>query len=148
MSFFREYLKENKILHDPRFDVTDEDFLVQALLQARMNKSSANIVIKAGFFGKRDLEKELKTEKAKEALHFVAAFLCFMVKTPISYGREMESFKMYFTPGFASDNSRHEQLRRGLRASYFEATPESLEETESLDALFDIAEMKTEKAQG
>ena len=148
MNFFREYLKENKILHDPRFDVTDEDFLVQALLQARMNKSSANIVIKAGFFGKRDLEKELKTQKAKDALYFVAAFLCFMVKMPISYAREIEEFKMYFTPGFASDNSRHEQLRRGLRASYFEATPESLEETESLDALFDLTEIKAENAQG
>jgi hypothetical protein len=148
MNFFREYLKENKILHDPRFDETDEDFLVQALLQARMNKSSANIVIKAGFFGKRDLEKELKTQKARDALYFVSAFLCFMVKTPITYGREIENFKMYFTPGFASDNSRHEQLRRGLRASYFEATPESLEETETLDVLFDMTEMKAEKAQG
>ncbi len=148
MNFFREYLKENKILHDPRFDATDEDFLVQALLQARMNKSSANIVIKAGFFGKRDLEKELKTQKAKDALYFVAAFLCFMVKVPITYAREIEGFKMYFTPGFASDNSRHEQLRRGLRASYFEATPESLEQTETLDALFDMAEMKEKKAQG
>src|ERR1700683_3256107 len=97
MNFFRDYLKENKILHDPRFDVTDEDFLVQALLQARMNKSSANIVIKAGFFGKRDLEKELKTPKAQEALQFVAAFLCYTVKTPITYGREMEGFKFFFT---------------------------------------------------
>jgi hypothetical protein len=147
MSFFREYLRENHILHDPRFDETDEDFLVQALLQARMNKSNTNIVIKAGFFGKRDLEKELKTQKAKEALHFVAAFLCYMVKTPITYGREMEGFKMFFTPGFASDNSRHEQLRRGLRATYFDATPESLEETETLDVLFDISEMKGKKAQ-
>jgi hypothetical protein len=148
MNFFREYLKENKILHDPRFDETDEDFLVQALLQARMNKSSANIVIRAGFFGKRDLEKELKTQKAKDALYFVAAFLCFMVKTPITYGREIEGFKTYFTPGFASNNSKHEQLRRGLRASYFEATAESLEETESLDTLFDMSEMKAESAQG
>src|ERR1700722_17469871 len=145
MNFFREYLKENHIVHDPRFDATDEDFLVQALMQARMNKSSSNIVIKAGFFGKRDLEKELKTQKAKDALYFVAAFLCLMVKTPISYGREMEGFKTYFIPGFASDNSRHEQLRRGLRASYFDATPESLEETETLDVLFDMSEMKAEK---
>jgi hypothetical protein len=147
MSFFRDYLRENKVLYDPRFDEMDEDFLVQALLQARMNQSNTNIVIKAGFFGKRDLEKELKTQKAKDALHFVAAFLCYMVKTPITYGREMEGFKMFFTPGFASDNSRHEQLRRGLRASYFVATPESLEETETLDALFDIAEMKEKRAQ-
>ena len=146
MNFFREYLKANHIVHDPRFDATDEDFLVQALMQARMNKSSANIVIKAGFFGKRDLEKELKTQKAKDALYFVAAFLCFMVKVPITYGREIENFKMYFTPGFASNNSKHEQLRRGLRASYFEATPESLEETETLDVLFDLAEMKDKKA--
>jgi hypothetical protein len=28
-----------------------------------------------------------------------------------------------------------------LRQSYFDATPESLETTETLDALFDIAEM-------
>jgi hypothetical protein len=145
MSFFRDYLKENKILHDPRFNETDEDFLIQALLQARMNKSNTNIVIKTGFFGKRDLEKELKTPKAKEALHFVAAFLCYMVSTPINYGRDVEGFKSYFIPGFASNNSKHEQLRRGLRASYFDATPESLETTETLDVLFDITEMKDKK---
>jgi hypothetical protein len=148
MSFFRDYLKENKIMHDPRFDETDEDFLVQALLQARMNRSKTNIVIKAGFFGKRDLERELKTPKAQEALHFVAAFLCYMVRTPITYGREMEGFKMFFTPGFARDNSKHEQLRRGLRESYFDATPESLETTETLNALFDIAEVNVEIALG
>ena len=67
MAFFREYLKKSKILHDPRFDETDEDFLVQALLQARMNQSKGNIVIKTGFFGQRDLERELKTPKAQDA---------------------------------------------------------------------------------
>jgi len=142
VSFFRDYLRENKVLHDPRFDETDEDFLVQALLQARMNRSKTNIVIKAGFFGRRDLERELKTPKAQEALHFVTGFLCYMVRTPIRYGREMEGFKAYFTPGFASNNSKHEQLRRGLRESYFDATLESLETTETLDALFDMAEPK------
>ncbi len=141
MAFFREYLKKSKILHDPRFDETDEDFLVQALLQARMNGSSANIVIKAGFFGTRDLERELKTPKAQDALQFVAGFLCYLVATPITYGKEIEKFKMYFTPGFATNSSKHEQLRQGLRAGYFDATLESLETTETLDALFDIAEM-------
>ena len=142
MAFFRDYLREKKVLYDPRFNETDEDFLVQALLQARMNKSKNNIVIKTGFFGKRDLERELKTPKAQEALDFVAGFLGFTVKTPITFGREMERFKAFFTPGFASDNSKHEQLRRGLRASYFEATVESLETTETVDALFDLAELK------
>ena len=42
MSFFRDYLKENKVMHDLRFDETDEDFLVQALLQARMNRSKSS----------------------------------------------------------------------------------------------------------
>jgi hypothetical protein len=65
-----------------------------------------------------------------------------MVKTPIPYGREMERFKAYFIPGFASSNSKHEQLRRGLRESYFDATLESLETTETLDVLFDMAELK------
>ena len=115
MTFFRDYLRDNKVLHDPRFDETDEDFLVQALLQARMNRSTKNIVIKAGFFGKRDLERELKTPKAQEALHFVAGFLGYTAKAPITYVREMEGFKSYFTPGFASNNLKHEQLRRGLR---------------------------------
>ena len=41
-----------------------------------------------------------------------------------------------------------EQLRRGLRATYFDSTPESLEQTETLDALFDMAEMKEKRAQG
>jgi hypothetical protein len=71
-----------------------------------------------------------------------------MVSTPITYGREMEEFKMYFTPGFASNNLKHEQLRRGLRQSYFDATLESLETTETLDALFDIAELKLGQALG
>lgn len=142
MTFFRDYLRQSKVLHDPRFDETDEDFLVQALLQARMNRSRDNIVIKTGFFGTRDLERELKTPKAQEALHFVAGFLCYTVKTPIPYGKQMEGFKAYFTPGFASNNTRHEQLRRGLRESYFDATVDSLETTETLDALFDMAEMK------
>ncbi len=142
MSFFRNYLRENKVLHDPRFDEIDEDFLVQALLQARMNRSKTNIVIKTGFFGKRDLERELKTQKAKDALHFVSAFLGYLVATPISYQKEIERFKAYFTPGFANDPSKHEQLRRGLRESFFEANLESLEATETLDALFDIAELK------
>ena len=142
MSFFRDYLREHKVLHDPRFDETDEDFLVQALLQARMNRSTTNIVIKAGFFGKRDLERELKTPKAQEALQFVAGFLCYTVKTPIPYGREMERFKAYFMPGFASSSLKYEQLRRGLRESFFDATVESLETTETMDALFDMAELK------
>lgn len=141
MAFFREYLKKSKILHDPRFDETDEDFLVQALLQARMNGSNSNIVIKTGFFGQRDLERELKTPKAQDALQFVAGFLCYLVATPITYGKEMEKFKMYFTPEFATNSLKHEQLRQGLRAGYFDATLESLETTETLDALFDIAEM-------
>lgn len=141
MAFFREYLKKSKILHDPRFDETDEDFLVQALLQARMNGSNSNIVIKTGFFGQRDLERELKTPKAQDALQFVAGFLCYLVATPITYGKEVEKFKMYFTPGFATNSSKHEQLRQGLRAGFFDATLESLETTETLDALFDIAEM-------
>jgi hypothetical protein len=54
----------------------------------------------------------------------------------------MEGFKSYFTPGFASNNLKHEQLRRGLRESYFDATIESLETMETVDALFDIAELK------
>ena len=145
MSFFREYLRENRVLHDPRFDETDEDFLVQALLQARMNRSKTNIVIKTGFFGKRDLERELKTQKAKDALHFVAAFLGYLVATPISYQKEMERFKAHFTPGFANDPTKHEQLRRGLRESFFDATPESLETTETVDALFDVAELDAKK---
>jgi hypothetical protein len=148
MSFFRDYLKENRVMHDPRFDETDEDFLVQALLQARMHRSKTHIVIKAGFFGKRDLERELKTPKAQEALQFVAAFLCYMVPTPITYQKEMEGFKMYFTPGFANDSSKHEQLRRGLRESFFDATLESLETTETVDALFDIAEVNIDIALG
>ena len=142
MTFFRDYLRAIKVLHDPRFDDTDEDFLVQALLQARMNRSTSNIVIKAGFFGKMDLERELKTPKAQEALHFVAGFLGYTVKTPITYGREVERFKAYFTPEFASNNSKHERLRRGLRESYFDATLESLETTETIGTLFDMGEMK------
>ena len=148
MSFFRDYLRANNVMHDPRFDETDEDFLVQALLQARMHRSKTHIVIKAGFFGKRDLERELKTPKGKEALQFVAAFLCYMVPTPITYQKEMEGFKMYFTPGFANDSSKHEQLARGLRDGFFDATLESLETTETLDALFDIAELNVAQAQG
>jgi hypothetical protein len=43
-----------------------------------------------------------------------------------------------------SENSKNEKLRRGLRESYFDATLESLETTETVDALFDMAELKKE----
>ena len=131
--------KKNKILHDPRFDETDEDFLVQALLQARMNRSNdehrdQGRVFRQKGFGARAED----AESHRKLCNLWRRFLCYTVKTPITYGKEIEGFKAYFTPGFASDNSKHEQLRRGLRASYFDATLESLETTETLDTLFDI----------
>lgn len=148
MSFFRDHLQEHRVYHDPRFDETDEDFLVQSLWQARIHRSKTHLVIKAGFFGRRDLIRELADPKAQDALHFVAAFLCYFVTKPIRYQREIEEFKLYFTPGYAKDKSKHEQLARGLRDGFFDATLESLETTETLDALFDIAELNVAQAQG
>jgi hypothetical protein len=148
MSFFRDYLRGNSIHPDPRFDEADEDFLVQALLQARMRRSNTHIVIKAGFFGKRDLERELMTPEAQDALQFVAAFLCYHVTKPIAYQREIEEFKLYFTPGFAKDKSKYDKLARGIRKTFFDATLESLETTETLDVLFDIAELNLAQALG
>ncbi len=148
MSFFRDYLQENKIVHDPRFDETDEDFLVQSLLQARIHRSNTHLVIKAGFFGRRDLIRELADPKSQDALQFVTAFLCYFVTKPIRYQREIEEFKLYFIPGYANDKSKHEQLARGLREGFFDATPESLETTETLDTLFDIAELNVAQALG
>ncbi len=99
MAFFRSYLKEIGIIPDPRFDETDEDVLVQFLLQARIRGSVANLEIKTGFFGRRELYRDLADPKAKDALKFVAGFLCHFVTKPVGYQREMEDFKAVLHSG-------------------------------------------------
>jgi hypothetical protein len=141
MAFFRSYLKEIGIIPDPRFDETDEDVLVQFLLQARIRGSVANLEIKTGFFGRRELYRDLADPKAKDALKFVAGFLCHFVTKPVGYQREMEDFKQYFIPGFAKDRSRQARLARGLREEFFHTALESLETAETLDLYFDISEL-------
>lgn len=141
MAFFRSYLKEIGIIPDPRFNETDEDVLVQFLLQARMRQSTAHVKIKTGFFGRRELYRELSDPKAKDALKFVAGFLCHFVTKPMGYVREMENFKQNLIPGFAKDRSKQDQLTRGLREEFFHAALESLETAETLDLYFDIGEL-------
>ena len=79
-----------------------------------MNRSRSNIVIKAGFFGKRDLERELKTPKAQEALHFVAGFLGYTVKTPIPYGREIEEIQGVLHAGVCQQQLETRATAAGL----------------------------------
>ncbi len=141
MAFFRSYLKEIGIIPDPRFDETDEDVLVQFLLQARIRGSTANIEIKTGFFGRRELYRDLAEPKAEDALRFVAGFLCYFVTKQVGYLREMEIFKEHFIPGFAKDRSKQAQLARGLREEFFHAALESLETAETLNLYFDISEL-------
>ena len=75
MAFFREYLRENKVLYDPRFDETDEDFLVQALLQARMNKSNSNIV------SARASHSRLLNAKIMTGLKFICMIFSTILET-------------------------------------------------------------------
>jgi hypothetical protein len=82
---------------------------------------------------------ELATFEAQEALMFTAAFLCFLVSKPMTYVREMEVFKQYFTPGFAGDKAKQAQLATALRPEFFTAPVESLATTETLDRFFDVA---------
>lgn len=141
MPFFRDFLKEHKVIPDPRFDEADEASLARFLLEARMHRSAAGLVIKTGFFARRELNRELASVEAKEAILFVAAFLCFFVSKPMGYLREMEAFKEHFIPGFTMDAEKQAQLARGLRPEFFDATVESLTTAETLDLFFDIAEL-------
>jgi hypothetical protein len=141
MSFFREYLKENKVIPDPRFDEGDEASLVRFLLEARMHHTAAGLEIKTGFFARRELNRELATVEAKNEMIFVAAFLCFFVTKPLGYLREMEAFKEHFIPGFSMDTAKQAQLARGLRKNFFTGAVESLVTAETLDLYFDIAEL-------
>lgn len=144
MAFFRDLLKEFKVIPDPRFDEADEASLARFLLEARMRHSAAGLAVKTGFFARRELNRELAVPEAKETMIFVAAFLCFFVSKPMGYLREMEAFKQHFIPGFTMDAAKQTQVARGLRPEFFGATLESLTKAETLDLYFDIAELGTE----
>jgi hypothetical protein len=141
MAFFREFLKTNKIVPDPRFDEEDEAALVQFLLEARMHGTAADVKIKSGFFAGRKLGVELVSVEGQDALMFVSAFLCFFLSKPMTYAHEMESFKQHFIPGFVGDKAKQAQLAKALRQEFFKANLESLATTETLDRFFDISEL-------
>ncbi len=148
MAFFHEYLRANKIVPDPRFDESDEAALVHCLLLARMRHSTTDIEIKSGILARMGFYRDLASAEAQNALFFVAAFLCFFVTKPMQYLEEMEAFKLYFIPGFAGDAIKKEQLARGLRPDFFDATVPSLITTETLDRFFDIAELRATAGAG
>ena len=141
MAFFREFLRTNKIVPDPRFDEDDEAALAQFLLEARMRGTAADVKVKSGFFAGRKLNVELVSVEAQDALMFISAFLCFFISKPMRYVHEMEAFKQHFTPGFAKDKAKRAQLAQALRPEFFSASVESLAMTETLDRLFDVSEL-------
>ncbi|MGA9062139.1 MAG: hypothetical protein WB341_10785 [Terracidiphilus sp.] len=139
MAFFGEYLKKYEIIRDPRFDESNEEALVHFLLRARLRNSAAGVEVRTGFLAQREVNLDLADPRAEGALMFVSAFVCYFVTKPVGYLREMETFKQHFIPGFAEDRAKQMRLARGLREEFFHATAESLETTETLDLLFDIA---------
>ncbi len=143
MAFFREFLRTNKIVPDPRFDEDDEAALAQFLLEARMHGTAADLKVKSGFFAGRKINMELMSTEGQGALMFISAFLCFFISKPMTYVNEMEMFKQHFTPGFAGNKAKQEQLAKALRPEFFSATVESLAMTETLDRFFDLAELSS-----
>ena len=142
MAFFREFLMASKVIPDPRFDEADEAALVQLLLQARIRRSVEGVELKTGFLARREFNSELVSVEAQNALLFVAGFLCFFLSKPIGYTRGIEAFKEHFIPGFAIDKAKQARLMEGLRPEFFQATLESLATTETLDELFDTAQLR------
>ncbi len=136
MAFFRAFLLENHETPDTTFNERDEAALVMFLVQVRLNRSPAGVLVPEDF----QLPDQVPTHLAKQ-VKFVAGFLCFFIAKPMTYMREMAAFRSYFIPGFASDRDKQIQLGQALRESFVTATLEDLSTAESLDFFFDVREL-------
>jgi hypothetical protein len=137
MAFFRDYLIAKHETPDHRFNEDDEAALILFLLEARLRRSGHNIHVPEGFTAPAEMPPELDSPDILEEVKFVAGFVCFFVAKPKAYTDEMEIFREYFTPGFATNTAKQIQLGDSLRKPFFTATLEDLEKTSSLDRFFD-----------
>jgi len=141
MAFFRSFLIENNQSPDTTFDEQDEAALVWFLVQARVRHSAVGLSIPADFEAPEQLSPNFAS-----ALKFVAGFSCFFVSKPMQYMREMQAFRDYFIPGFASDQPKQIQLAQALHENFFTATLDDLSGASTLDLFFDINEIIGVKA--
>jgi hypothetical protein len=119
MSFFRDYLKLHDQEPDFRFEETDENWFVLALLFLRIG-----FQIDMWKLGRQFLDPDslVRTFPWPDTLVFVSRFLCFFVPKPPGYQHEISSFKDFFIPGFAQDDEKQELLFTSAKPS-FSTTP-------------------------
>lgn len=136
MAFFRDFLRKNGQPIDTTYDEQDEAALVWFLVMARMNQSARGIQVPDNFTAPGDLTAEITKH-----MRFVGGFLCFFIAKPATYMRDMQAFRQYFIPGFATDRDRQVQLGQALEDAFFTAELEDLANAESLNLFFDTTEL-------
>ena len=139
MAFFREFLIENNETPDPTYSEKDEAALVLFLLQARLRGSAVGITVPDDFNPDDEVYRQLAVRRSIKDSKFIAGFLCFFVSKPFAYMRDMEAFKQYFIPGFATDRRKQVQLAEALRVGFFNATLENVQTAPSLGLFLDIS---------
>lgn len=114
MSFFRDYVERQNEKPDFRFEETDENWFVLALLFLRLGFriNMWKLVTGRGmqFLDPDPLAEFLPGPESYNALGFVSRFLCFFVPKPPRYQQEISSFRDLFIPGFAVDRQKQELL--------------------------------------
>jgi hypothetical protein len=141
MAFFRSYLLANQQQPDTTYDERDETALVLFLLESRLRGSATGIRVPEGFVPPEQMPKEFVQPDLQRQLKFVSGFLCFFIGKPMAYLREMRAFRYYFIPRFPDDVDKQIQLGQALREKFFTATLEDLQQAQTLDDFFDIAEI-------
>jgi len=117
--FFRNYVERARVRgeevnpEDETYayaDTQDEAALVWALVQLRLGRRHFNIVSEA-------LKRPLAPAE-EGALQFVTTIWCVFIVKPRLYQLQIEGFKRYFVPGFATDGDKQRQLQEGVRARF------------------------------
>lgn len=139
MAFFRDFLIKNEQIPDMQYSERDEAALVLFLLRARLNRSTRGILIPEDFDAEDSQYVGMTTGATQKDLEFVSGFMCFFVSKATPFMNEIEEFKQYFIPQFASDQAKQKELAQALRPGFFTATLESLKTAQSIDSFCDPA---------
>ena len=134
MTWFREYLKSNKQRPDEDFNEVDETWFIFALVLLRQGYYGAiaesiwkGVMQSLRDRGADDPLSELPPTKSMRAnIEFVTTFLCFFVAKPTVYLKEINEFKSYFIPGFASDETKQMQLFGLVQPSFADLSLEKM----------------------
>lgn len=138
MAFFHTYLIENEQTPDNYLYENDEAALVAFLVQARLNRSAKGLRVPEDYIAPDELPDD---KNVLRELKFVAGFVCFFVSKPSGYMIDMERFKDYYIPGFASDTAKQTQLAESLQKEFYTAKLEDLAKANSLGRFCDITKI-------